>query len=87
MFTFFPFYPSKLVHNFSQQILSQGHTELHKFVLHCSVINNFSLWGFMETYLKRQYHEMVCQLRPLVYSLGLNIAPRISFKLVKLRFK
>jgi hypothetical protein len=29
----------------------------------------------------------VCQLRPLMYSLGLNNAPRISFKLLKLRIK
>jgi hypothetical protein len=30
---------------------------------------------------------MVCQLRPLMYSLGLNIAPRICFTLVKPRVK
>jgi hypothetical protein len=29
----------------------------------------------------------VCQLRPLLHSLGLNNIPRISFKLVKLRIK
>jgi hypothetical protein len=28
-------------------------------------------------------HEIVCQLRPLVYSLGLNNTPHISFNLVK----
>jgi hypothetical protein len=30
---------------------------------------------------------MVCQLRPLMYSLGLNNTPHISFKLVKSRIK
>jgi hypothetical protein len=30
---------------------------------------------------------MVCQLRPLTYSLGLSNTPRISFKLVKSRIK
>jgi hypothetical protein len=29
--------------------------------------------------LKGQCHELVCQLRPLLYSLGLNIAPRTCF--------
>jgi hypothetical protein len=37
--------------------------------------------------LKGQCHEMVYQLRPLVYSIGLNITPRNSFKLVKSRIK
>jgi hypothetical protein len=37
--------------------------------------------------LKVQCHEIVCQLRPLVSSLGLNNMPRISFKLVKSRIK
>jgi hypothetical protein len=37
--------------------------------------------------LKGQCHEMVCQLRPLLYSLGLNIAPRTCFTLVKSRVK
>jgi hypothetical protein len=37
--------------------------------------------------LKGQCHEIVCQLRPLTYSLGLNNTPRISFKLVKSRIK
>jgi hypothetical protein len=37
--------------------------------------------------LKVQCHEIVCQLRPLTYSLDLNNAPRISFKLVKSCFK
>jgi hypothetical protein len=37
--------------------------------------------------LKVQCHEIVCQLRPLTYSLDLNNAPRISFKLVKSLFK
>jgi hypothetical protein len=37
--------------------------------------------------LKVQCHEIVCQLRPLTYSLHLNNAPRISFKLVKSLFK
>jgi hypothetical protein len=30
---------------------------------------------------------MACQLRPLMYSLGLNIAPRIRFTLAKSRVK
>jgi hypothetical protein len=37
--------------------------------------------------LKEQYHEIVCELRPFVSSLGLNNMPRISFKLVKPRIK
>jgi hypothetical protein len=38
-------------------------------------------------HLKGQCHEMVFQLRPLVYSLGRNNTPRISFKLVKSRIE
>jgi hypothetical protein len=38
-------------------------------------------------YLKVQFHEIVCQLRPLTYSLDLNNAPCISFKLGKSLFK
>jgi hypothetical protein len=34
-----------------------------------------------------QCHEIVCQLRPWVYSLSLNNAPRISFTLYTLRVK
>jgi hypothetical protein len=37
--------------------------------------------------LKVWCHEIVCQQRPLVFSLGLNNTPSISFKLVKSRIK
>jgi hypothetical protein len=37
--------------------------------------------------LKGYYHEMVCQLRPLVYSLGLNNPPRICLTPRKTRVK
>jgi hypothetical protein len=37
--------------------------------------------------LKVQCHKMLCQLRPLTYSLGLDIALRISFTLEKSRVK
>jgi hypothetical protein len=37
--------------------------------------------------LRNTGHEIVCQLKPLVYSLDLNNAPRICFVLLKLRFK
>jgi hypothetical protein len=37
--------------------------------------------------LKVLYHEMVCQMRRLMYSLGLNIAPGICFTLVKLHVR
>jgi hypothetical protein len=34
---------------------------------------------------KGQWHEIVCQLRPFVYCLGLTNSARISFTLVKSR--
>jgi hypothetical protein len=37
--------------------------------------------------LKGKYHEMVCQLRPLLYSLGLNNPPRICLTPRKSRVK
>jgi hypothetical protein len=37
--------------------------------------------------LKGQCHEIVCELRPLVYSLGPNNMPHISFKPIKSRIK
>jgi hypothetical protein len=37
--------------------------------------------------LKVLYPEMVCQLRPFMYSKGLNIALSISFTIVKLGVK
>jgi hypothetical protein len=43
--------------------------------------------GIFKRCLKVQCHEMVCQLRPLTFSLDLNIAPRISFKRAKSLFK
>jgi hypothetical protein len=49
---------------------------------------DFYVFLYYDFLLKVKYHEMcVCQLIPWVYSLCLNIAPRISFTLEKSRFK
>jgi hypothetical protein len=48
---------------------------------------NFNVTSSKDTSLKVPYHEIVCQLRRLVYSLGPNNMPRISFKLGKSHIK
>jgi hypothetical protein len=55
-----------------------------KYVMTHTLAITISLtWLQAELKVSKVYHEMcvlrVCQLRPLVYSLGLNNAPRISF--------
>jgi hypothetical protein len=52
------------------------------FVQYCIGALGFDelLYGILDI-LKGQCHEIVCQLRLLTYSLGLDIAPRISFTL------